>query len=119
MPEAAEADGVVFGKGTNGVSANGVAANFMFCCLLPLTYFYLPKSARAYLFPQHLKVHDFCSGPSSVDPICPQPRCGDDCIALYLAVATPSNSIQHVLFVGGPQNDWTPGGVHLVLLGCR
>lgn len=34
--------------------------------------------------------------------------CGDDCIALYLAVPTPSQTLQHVLFVGGPQNDWIP-----------
>jgi len=51
--------------------------------------------------------------------------CGDDCIALYLAMPTPSNSMQHMLFVGGPQNDWivfqydTP--LHLVSEcdGCR
>ena len=42
--------------------------------LLPVTYVYLPKSARAYLFPQSVKIHYFCSGPFSVDPICPQPR---------------------------------------------
>ena len=40
----------------------------------PLTYFHLPKSARAYLFPQSVKTHYFCSGPISVDPICPQPK---------------------------------------------
>lgn len=51
--------------------------------------------------------------------------CGDDCIALYLAVPTPSNSVQHVLFVGGPQNDWIPyqydAPLHLVSEcdGCR
>lgn len=51
--------------------------------------------------------------------------CGDDCIALYLAVQTPSNSLQHVLFVGGPQNDWIPyqydAPLHLVSEcdGCR
>ena len=66
-------------KGTNGVSTNGVTANFMFFdrgtfWVLPLTYFYLPKSARAYLFPQSVKIHYFCSGPISVDPICPQPK---------------------------------------------
>ena len=62
-------------KGTNGVTAN-----FMFSFLhrgtfwvLPLAYFYIPKSARAYLFPQSVKIHYFCSGPISVDPICPQP----------------------------------------------
>ena len=34
--------------------------------VLPLTY------ARAYLFPQSVKIPYFCSGPISVDPICPQ-----------------------------------------------
>jgi len=34
--------------------------------------------------------------------------CGDDCIALYLSVPTPSGGLQHVLFVGGPDNDWIP-----------
>ena len=43
-------------KGMNGVSADGVTANSMFFdggtfLVLPLTYVYLPKSARAYLFP--------------------------------------------------------------------
>ena len=42
--------------------------------VLPLTYFYLPKSARAHLFPQSVKIHYLCSGPISVDPISPQPR---------------------------------------------
>ena len=44
--------------------------------VLPLTCFFLAKSARAYLFPQSIKIHYFCSGPISVDPICPHPtRC--------------------------------------------
>ena len=42
--------------------------------VLPLTYFYIPKDARAYLFPQSVKTHYFCSGPISADPICPQPN---------------------------------------------
>ena len=42
--------------------------------VLPLTYFYLPKSARVYLFPKSVKIHNFCSGPISVDPICPRPN---------------------------------------------
>ena len=41
--------------------------------VLPLTYFYFPKSAMAYLFLQSVKMHYFCSGPIGVDPICPQP----------------------------------------------
>ena len=66
-------------KGTNGVSTNGVTANLMFFdrgtfWVLPLTYFHLPKSARAYLFPQSVKIHYFCSRPISVDPTCPRPK---------------------------------------------
>ena len=54
-------------KGTNGVGTNGVAANFVFLDrgtsgVLPLTYFYLPKSARAYLFPPICQNRSFCSG---------------------------------------------------------
>ena len=65
-------------KGTNGVSANGVSEFCVFdggtFWVLPLTYFYLPKRARAYLFPESVKIGYFCSGPISVDPICPQPK---------------------------------------------
>ena len=39
----------------------------------PLTYLCLPKSARADLFSQSVKILYFCSGPISVDPIGPQP----------------------------------------------
>ena len=65
-------------KGTSGASTNGVTANyFVFdrrtSWVLPLTYFYITKSARAYPFSQSVKTHYFCSGPISVDPICPQP----------------------------------------------
>ena len=65
-------------KGTNGVSTNGVIANFMMfdrgtLWVLALTYCCLPKSARAYLFLQSVDISYFCSGPISVDPICPPP----------------------------------------------
>ena len=40
----------------------------------PLTYFHLPKSARAHLFSQSVEIRYPCSGPISVDPIRPQPR---------------------------------------------
>ena len=65
-------------KGTNGVSTNGVTADVMFFdrgtfWVLPFTYFYLPKSTRAYLCSQSVKHFYNCSGPISVDPICPQP----------------------------------------------
>ena len=51
----------------------GVTANFIFFDrdyfrVLQLTYFYLSKSARAYLFQQSVKIDYFCSGPISVDP---------------------------------------------------
>ena len=70
-------------KGTYGVSTHGVTANFMFLdrvtfWVLPLTYVCLPKSARANLFPQSVKIHYFCSSPISVDPICPQPKHAPD-----------------------------------------
>ena len=65
-------------KGTNRVSTNGATAIVMVFDggtfgVLPLTNCYIPKSARAYLFPQSVKMYYFCSGPISVDPICPQP----------------------------------------------
>ena len=67
-------------RGTNGVSTNGVTAIFMLFdrgtfWVLPLTYFYLPQSARTYFsFYQSVKNRYFRSGPISVDPICPQPK---------------------------------------------
>eukprot|EP00927_Polykrikos_kofoidii_P077399 TRINITY_DN74338_c0_g1_i1.p1 TRINITY_DN74338_c0_g1~~TRINITY_DN74338_c0_g1_i1.p1 ORF type:complete len:862 (-),score=143.57 TRINITY_DN74338_c0_g1_i1:161-2746(-) len=51
--------------------------------------------------------------------------CGDDCICLYLLFQTPSRSTEHVLFVGGPNNDLIPyrydAPLHLVSEcdGCR
>ena len=61
-------------KGTTGVSTNGVTANVMFLFnrgtfrVLPLTYFYLPKSARAYLFPQSVKFITFAAAPLVLTP---------------------------------------------------
>ena len=67
-------------KGTNGPMGSELMASPQILSffdrgtfwVLPLTYTYLPKSARAYLFPQSARIHYFCSGPLSVDPICPQ-----------------------------------------------
>ena len=88
-PEASAGDDSVAARGgrelcatgevRNGVSMNGVTANFVFLTegflgALPLTYFCIPKSARAYLLPQSIKMCYFCSGSISVDPMCPQPR---------------------------------------------
>ena len=65
-------------KGTNGVCTNGVIANVSLfdrgTLGVPLTYLYLPKSARAYLFQQSINIIYIFSGPISVDLICPQPR---------------------------------------------
>ena len=46
--------------------------------VLLLTYFYLPKSAMAYLVTQSVKSHYFCSGPIGVEPICLRPRRHED-----------------------------------------
>ena len=67
-----------FGNGHIGVSTNG-SLHYLFFdrgtfWVLPLTCFYLPRVARAYLFPQPVKIHYFCSGPMSVDPTCPRPN---------------------------------------------
>ena len=61
-------------RGRNGVSTDGVTANFTLFdrgtfWVLPLTYFYISQSARAYLFPNLSKIITF-----GVDPICPQPN---------------------------------------------
>ena len=56
-------------RGTDGVSTDGFTAfsNMFFdggtFWVRPLTYFYLPNSARAYLFPQPVKNKYFCSAP--------------------------------------------------------
>ena len=66
-------------KGTTGVTLMGSLQQHQ-CFLigtfgvLPLAYFYIPEIARAYLFPQSVRTHYFCSGPISVDLICQQPR---------------------------------------------
>ena len=70
----------IYIKGTNGLGTHGVTANFVLFdrgtfWALPCASFYLPKSARAYLFSRSVKIHYLCcSGPISVDPICQQPR---------------------------------------------
>ena len=70
--------GVSIGKGHMGSALMGSLRILVlfdrgtFWVLL-LTYFYITKSAGVYLFPQSVKNVCFCSGPISVDPICPQP----------------------------------------------
>ena len=78
MPWRGAAGRAAIGKGQMGSALMG-SLHFLFFdrgtfWVLPLSYFYLPKSARAYRFPQSVKINHFCSGPISVDPICPQPR---------------------------------------------
>ena len=69
------------GKGQMGSALMG-SLQFLFdrgtFLVHPLIYFYLPKSARAYLFSQSVKIHYSCSGPISVDPMCPQPTCAPE-----------------------------------------
>ena len=60
------------GKGQMGSALMESLQMFMFC--RQGDHSYLPKSARAYLFPKFFKTHYFRSGPISADPICPQPR---------------------------------------------
>ena len=57
------------------------------CWVLPLTYLYLPKSARAYLFPQSVKISYFCSGSISADPSGPRPRLDVVDLALRALIA--------------------------------
>ena len=70
-------------KGTNGVSTNGVTAN-KFYDLFDGTSWYQSinicqkLSMSRTFFPQSVKVHYFCSGPVSFDPICPRPRGADE-----------------------------------------
>ena len=67
-----------FGKGRMGSALMGSLQVSCFLTegpfghSLPFTYFNLPKSARVYRFPQAVKIRYWCSGPISVDPICPQ-----------------------------------------------
>ena len=56
-----------FRRETSGVSTNGslylsylLTGTFW---VLPLTYFYIPKGARAYLFPQSVKTHTSAAAP--------------------------------------------------------
>ena len=66
-------------NGTNGVSTNGVTANFMLFLTEglfghPVNLLLSPQKCQGIpLFPQSVKVRYLCSGPISVDPICPQP----------------------------------------------
>ena len=67
-----------FGKGQMGSALMG-SLRFFLCFsteglfwVLPLTYIF-PKVPGRTFFPQSIKQTYFCSGPISVDPICPQP----------------------------------------------
>ena len=60
-------------KGTSGVNTSGVTASFMLFdggtfWVLPLSYFYLPKSARAYFFPNLSKFITFAAAPLVLSP---------------------------------------------------
>ena len=63
---------VLFGKGQMGSALMGSLKNMFFdrgtSWVLPLTYFYLPKSARAYLFPQSVEFSTFAVAPLVLSP---------------------------------------------------
>ena len=67
-PRPCPARASAFGKGQLGSALMG---SLQIACLLTegpfgysrLTYFYLPRSARAYLFPQSVKTHYFLQRP--------------------------------------------------------
>ena len=63
----------VIRKGTNGVSTDGITATFMYSdrgtlWVLWLTYFYLPKTARTYLFPRSAKCITSAAAPLALSP---------------------------------------------------
>ena len=51
-----------------GVAANCTCFDRTFFCVLPLTCLYLPKSARAYLFPQSVKLVTLPAAPLVLTP---------------------------------------------------
>ena len=57
------------------VTANFMVFDRVFFWVLPLSYFCLPKSTRAYRFPQSVKIIDLCRGPISVDPHVSATKC--------------------------------------------
>ena len=76
-----------FGKGQKG---SALIWSLQLSCVLvrgtfwvlPLTQFDIHKSARAYLVPQSVKTHCFCSGPISVDA-------AENCTALGSTAVPP------------------------------
>ena len=91
-----------FGRGTNGVSTNGVTANVSLFArgtfwVLPLTYLSHPESARAYISPRSVKSHYlFATGPVIVDPICPQPNFGHENSPLIINIMLESNPLKSI-----------------------
>ena len=66
--------------------------------VLPLAYCHIPKSARAYLFPQSVKINSSLlqRTPFSADPICPQPSSGNQ------VVACDFKSVKFITFAADP-----------------
>ena len=59
---------------THGVTANLMLLDRWTFGVLPLAYFYHPKVPGRTFFPKLSTIITFCSGPISVDPVCPQSR---------------------------------------------
>ena len=81
----------------NGVSTKGVTVIVMYFDrgtfrVLPLTYFDLPRSVKS---------HHLCSGPISVEPICPQPTYEQPyyiiSMVILLLVLSLSNLLLHCI----------------------
>ena len=73
LPDAPPLPRAALGEGTNGVSTNGVTATFMLLdrgtfWVLPLTFFYLPKSARVCRFTQSVKFMTSAAAPLVLTP---------------------------------------------------
>ena len=85
-----------FGKGQMGSALMGPLQ--ISCCLtgeLPFTYFYLPKSGRAYPFSPICQTYLLLRGPIIVDPICPQPSVARDWSEANAGVRERNNAPFH------------------------
>ena len=91
--DAAAAPGVVLGEGHEGSALMGSLqiSRFLTGTLwaLPLTCFYLPQSAMAYLFHQSVKTHYLCSGPLVLTPFVRNQGPCMGCMILVVEVVCP------------------------------
>ena len=60
-------------RGGGGERSSGAAGRDLGCCT-PVNLLLSSQKCQSVPFPRSVKTHHFCSGPISVDPICPQPN---------------------------------------------